>query len=150
MADIKHPTLDQNYVHQHCHCFWHPSMFFLLNLFRILQRLRPRNFSLPRPECLGMTIGFSMFMSVTKTRKEQTLVNILPNNSCVICSFSVVFGCHCLCMTHIKKGMIFVLHNSYFSVTLIMYKHTFGVENNFAVADIAWHLRLGYHVTHKT
>lgn len=52
-------------------------------------------------------------------------------------------------MTHSKKGTIFILHNSFLSVTLIMYKHTFGVENNLAVADIAWHLRLGYHVAHR-
>lgn len=87
VTDIKHPTLDQNCVDQHCHCFWYPRVVFLLNLFLMLQHLRPRDFNLPRCECLGMSIGSSMFMSVTKTRKEEALVNILPNNSFVICSF---------------------------------------------------------------
>lgn len=78
-----------------------------------------------------------MFMSVTKTRKEETVVDILSKNSFAICSFSVLFGCHFLCMTHIKKGTIFILPNSYPYVTLIMYKHTFGLENKLAVVGIA-------------
>lgn len=40
-------------------------------------------------------------------------------------------------MIYIKKRTIFVLNNSYLLVTLIIYKHTFIVENNLAVADVA-------------
>lgn len=76
-----------------------------------------------------------MFMSVTKTRRDS--VDVLPKNSFAICSFSVLFGCHFLYMMHTKKRTIFILPNSYPSVTLIIYKHTSGVENKLAVAGIA-------------
>lgn len=78
-----------------------------------------------------------MFMTVTRNKIERILVNILLKNSSVVCSVSVLFDGHCLYMIYIKKRTIFVLNNSYLLVTLIIYKHTFIVENNLAVADVA-------------
>jgi len=72
VADMKHPTLDQNYVDQHCHWFWHSSVLFLLNLFLMLHHLSSRDFNLPRSDYLGISIGSSMFMCSKNQESRDT------------------------------------------------------------------------------